>query len=65
MKEAIQQFTYSLAREVADDNIRVTCVSPDLIRTRFQDSLAPEQASIISRIGSRSIAKASLRAAQR
>jgi NAD(P)-dependent dehydrogenase (short-subunit alcohol dehydrogenase family) len=29
--------------ELADYNIRVNCVSPGVIRTRFQDSLTPEQ----------------------
>jgi NAD(P)-dependent dehydrogenase (short-subunit alcohol dehydrogenase family) len=44
VKGAIPQFTRSLARELADYNIRVNCVSPGVIRTRFQDSLTPEQA---------------------
>jgi len=42
-KGAIPQFTRSLARELADYNIRVNCVSPGIIRTRFQDYLTPEQ----------------------
>lgn len=42
-KGAIPQFARSLARECADDNIRVNCVSPGIIRTRFQDYLTPEQ----------------------
>src|ERR1035437_1196571 len=43
VKGAIPQFTRSLARELADQNIRVNCVSPGIIRTRFQDYLTPEQ----------------------
>jgi NAD(P)-dependent dehydrogenase (short-subunit alcohol dehydrogenase family) len=43
VKGAVPQFTRGLARELADDNIRVNCVSPGVIRTPFQDSLTPEQ----------------------
>lgn len=42
-KGAIPPFTRALARELADFNIRVNCVSPGIIRTRFQDYLTPEQ----------------------
>ena len=42
-KGAIPQFTRALAREFADDNIRVNCVAPGIIRTRFQDYLTAEQ----------------------
>lgn len=42
-KGALPQFARSLARELADDNIRVNAVSPGIIRTRFQDCLTPEQ----------------------
>lgn len=42
-KGALIQFARALARELADDNIRVNCVSPGVIRTRFQDSLSKEQ----------------------
>lgn len=42
-KGAIPQFTRSLARELAEFNIRVNCVSPGIIRTPFQDYLTPEQ----------------------
>ncbi len=42
-KGAIPQFTRVLARELADCNIRVNCVSPGIIRTRFQDYLTDEQ----------------------
>ncbi len=39
VKGAIPQFTRVLARELADHNIRVNCVSPGIIRTPFQDAL--------------------------
>jgi NAD(P)-dependent dehydrogenase (short-subunit alcohol dehydrogenase family) len=42
-KGAMPQFTRALARELADFNIRVNCVSPGIIRTRFQDYLTSEQ----------------------
>jgi NAD(P)-dependent dehydrogenase (short-subunit alcohol dehydrogenase family) len=42
VKGAILQFTRSLARDVADDNIRVNCVAPGVIRTRFHESMTPE-----------------------
>jgi 3-oxoacyl-[acyl-carrier protein] reductase len=41
-KGAILQFTRSLARDVADDNIRVNCVAPGVIRTRFHEKMTPE-----------------------
>ena len=41
-KGAIVQFTRSLARDVADDNIRVNCVAPGIIRTRFHEKMTPE-----------------------
>ncbi|MBX3242666.1 MAG: SDR family oxidoreductase [Chitinophagaceae bacterium] len=43
VKGAIPQFTRALAFELSDFNIRVNCVSPGVIRTRFQDYLTPEQ----------------------
>lgn len=43
VKGAIPQFTRALALELSDDNITVNCVSPGVIRTRFQDFLSPEQ----------------------
>ena len=43
VKGAVIQFTRALARELADDNIRVNCVAPGVIRTRFHDALTPEQ----------------------
>jgi NAD(P)-dependent dehydrogenase (short-subunit alcohol dehydrogenase family) len=42
-KGALPQFARSLARELADDNIRVNAVAPGIIRTRFQDFLTSEQ----------------------
>jgi NAD(P)-dependent dehydrogenase (short-subunit alcohol dehydrogenase family) len=44
VKGALPQFARGLARELADHNIRVNCVSPGIIRTPFQDLLTPEQA---------------------
>ena len=43
VKGAIPQMTRALALELCDDNITVNCVSPGVIRTRFQDYLKPEQ----------------------
>ena len=43
MKGALPQFARALAREFADDNIRVNCVAPGVIRTRFHDRMTPEQ----------------------
>lgn len=42
-KGVLPQFARTLARELADYNIRVNCVSPGIIRTPFQDFLTPEQ----------------------
>lgn len=42
-KGALPQFARDLARELADRNIRVNCVSPGVIRTPFQDFLTSEQ----------------------
>lgn len=42
VKGAIWQFTRCLARDVADDNIRVNCIAPGIIRTRFHDAMTPE-----------------------
>jgi 3-oxoacyl-[acyl-carrier protein] reductase len=39
----LPQFARVLARELADHNIRVNCVSPGIIRTPFQDGLTPQQ----------------------
>jgi len=43
VKGAVLQFTRMLARDVADDNIRVNCVAPGIIRTRFHDSMTADQ----------------------
>src|SRR5262249_10852854 len=42
VKGAMLQFTRCLARDEADNNIRVNCVAPGIIRTRFHDSMTPE-----------------------
>lgn len=43
VKGAISHFTRMLARDVADDNIRVNCVNPGIIRTRFHENMTSEQ----------------------
>ena len=45
VKGALPQFARGLARELADQNIRVNCVSPGIIRTPFQSHLTPTQVS--------------------
>ena len=42
VKGAMLQFTRSLARELADDNIRVNSVSPGIIRTAFHAGMTKE-----------------------
>ena len=42
VKGTLPQFTRALAREFADDNIRINCVAPGVIRTRFHDNMSPE-----------------------
>jgi len=42
VKGAIPQFARALAREFADDNIRVNCVAPGVIRTRFHKDMPEE-----------------------
>ena len=42
-KGAVPQFTRSLARDLADDNIRVNCVAPGVIRTRFHADMSAER----------------------
>lgn len=42
VKGAIMQYTRMLARDLADDNIRVNCVAPGIIRTRFHEAMTPE-----------------------
>lgn len=43
VKGAIPHFTRALARELADDNIRVNCVAPGVIRTRFHANMSEQQ----------------------
>ena len=50
-KGAVPQFARSLARELAEHNIRVNAVAPGVIRTRFQEYLTPEQ--VLDNIGNR------------
>jgi NAD(P)-dependent dehydrogenase (short-subunit alcohol dehydrogenase family) len=42
-KGALPQFTRSLARDLADHNIRVNCVAPGVIRTRFHADMTAER----------------------
>ena len=41
VKGAVPQITRALAYELADDNIRVNCVAPGVIRTAFHDAMTP------------------------
>lgn len=43
VKGAIPHFTRALAREFADDNIRVNCVAPGVVRTRFHANMSDAQ----------------------
>jgi NAD(P)-dependent dehydrogenase (short-subunit alcohol dehydrogenase family) len=43
VKGSLPQFARALARELADDNIRVNCVSPGIISTPFQNFRKPKQ----------------------
>ena len=43
VKGTLPNFTRTLARELAEDNIRVNCVAPGIIRTRFHEKMSPEQ----------------------
>ena len=43
VKGALPQMTRALAREFANDNIRVNCVAPGVIRTSFHAAMSPEQ----------------------
>jgi NAD(P)-dependent dehydrogenase (short-subunit alcohol dehydrogenase family) len=43
VKGALPQFARALARLHADDNIRVNCIAPGIIRTRFHEGMTPEQ----------------------
>jgi NAD(P)-dependent dehydrogenase (short-subunit alcohol dehydrogenase family) len=42
-KGALPQFTRALARELANDNIRVNCVAPGVIRTAFHATMSEAQ----------------------
>jgi NAD(P)-dependent dehydrogenase (short-subunit alcohol dehydrogenase family) len=42
VKGAMLQFTRCLARDEADNNVRVNCVAPGIIRTRFHDAMTAE-----------------------
>lgn len=43
VKGALPQMTRALARELANDNIRVNCVAPGVIRTKFHEHMSAEQ----------------------
>lgn len=43
VKGALPHLTRALAREFAADNIRVNCIAPGVIRTRFHENMSPEQ----------------------
>ncbi len=43
VKGALPHFTRALAREFASDNIRVNCVAPGVIRTRFHANMSEAQ----------------------
>ena len=42
-KGALPQFARALAREFANDNIRVNCVAPGVVRTAFHAAMTGEQ----------------------
>jgi NAD(P)-dependent dehydrogenase (short-subunit alcohol dehydrogenase family) len=42
-KGAIPQFTRALAREFANDNVRVNCVAPGVVRTAFHATMTEQQ----------------------
>jgi len=42
-KGALPQFARALAREFANDNIRVNCVAPGVVRTEFHKTMSEEQ----------------------
>src|SRR5881397_649910 len=42
-KGALPQFARALAREFANDNIRINCVAPGVVRTEFHKSMTEEQ----------------------
>jgi NAD(P)-dependent dehydrogenase (short-subunit alcohol dehydrogenase family) len=43
VKGAVPHFARALAREFADDNIRVNCVAPGVVRTRFHATMTEQQ----------------------
>ncbi|MEP6668393.1 MAG: SDR family NAD(P)-dependent oxidoreductase [Chthoniobacter sp.] len=43
VKGALPQLTRALARELANDNIRVNCIAPGVIRTKFHEHMSAEQ----------------------
>ena len=43
VKGALPQLTRALARELAAHNIRVNCVAPGVIRTKFHEHMSEEQ----------------------
>jgi NAD(P)-dependent dehydrogenase (short-subunit alcohol dehydrogenase family) len=43
VKGTLPQLTRALARELAEDNIRVNCIAPGVIRTRFHQAMTAEQ----------------------
>jgi NAD(P)-dependent dehydrogenase (short-subunit alcohol dehydrogenase family) len=43
VKGALPHLTRALARELASDNIRVNCVAPGVIRTKFHEHMSAEQ----------------------
>jgi NAD(P)-dependent dehydrogenase (short-subunit alcohol dehydrogenase family) len=43
VKGAIPHITRGLAREFAPDNIRINCVAPGVIRTKFHEKMSAEQ----------------------
>jgi NAD(P)-dependent dehydrogenase (short-subunit alcohol dehydrogenase family) len=42
-KGALPQFARALAREFANDNIRVNCVAPGVVRTEFHAAMTEAQ----------------------
>src|SRR5256885_14459614 len=42
-KGALPQFARALAREFANENIRVNCVAPGVVRTKFHENMTEEQ----------------------
>jgi NAD(P)-dependent dehydrogenase (short-subunit alcohol dehydrogenase family) len=43
VKGALPHLTRALARELANDNIRVNCIAPGVIRTKFHEHMSAEQ----------------------